>query len=299
MSRRATSLVGRLILLGAATLGSTARADADLPPFDASSPLLAVDGEQAVLVPGTTTRPGFVARADLQHAHAPMVYVDGEGERTALIERATQLDLSAGWGWRRLRLEGTAPMVVLATGQDAHGQPAPSRAGLADPALRARWSALPGGPGKAGLAVQLGGRLPMGGATHGMGQPGPTGLAGLVVDAAPGRLWTGAQAEVAVAPQAEDRGLSLDDRLDLRAAASLRVTGEEGGGVRVGLELRADTALRAPWSEGAASPTELLLTGLHARPGGLRLRIGLGAGVVPAVGAPAWRLLVGVGHRQG
>ncbi|MCK6503761.1 hypothetical protein L6R53_10235 [Myxococcota bacterium] len=295
MSRRAWAL---LLLAGAALPGPAAAAEG-LPAFDASSPLLAADGEQAALVPGTAARPGFVARVDVQHAHAPMVYDDGEGGRIPLIAAATQVDLSASWGWRHLRLEGTAPMVVRATGETLDGAPAASRAGLADPALRARFAALPGGAGRVGLAAQAGARLPMQGATHGMGQPGPTGLAGVVVDAAPGRLWAGLQAEVAVAPRAEDRGLSLDDRLDLRAAASLRVAGAPELGTRVGVELRADTALAAPWAQGPASPTELLLTGLHARPGGLRLRLGLGAGVVPAVGAPAWRLLVGVGHRQG
>lgn len=287
-------------LLGAwAALASPAVASSELPAFDVSSPLLAADGEQALLVPGTAARPGFVARADLQHAHAPLVLVDGEGERTELVRAAWQVDLSASWGWRRLRLEGTAPVVLHAAGEASASDSPVQLAGLADPALRARWAALPGGADRVGLAAQVGARLPMQGWTQAMGAPGPTGLVGLIVDAAAGPWWAGVQAEVAVAPQAQGRGLSLDDRLDLRAAGSVRVAGDPAHGTRVGLELRADTALAAPWAQAATSPTELLLTGSQARPGGMRLRVGLGAGVVPAVGAPAWRLVVGVGHREG
>lgn len=282
-------LLARLLAVAFALAGS-ARAEPaaeGLPALDASSPVLAVDGEHAVLVPDTAVHAPFAARMDLQRAQDPLVLRELDGDTHSVLRGVWQLDLAAAWGWRRLRIAGTAPVILR------HGDAVDGGSALGDPGLQAKVALRPGGPDRVGLAALLGGTLPLSGASRALGSPGATGHAGLVLDAAPGPAWLGLSGAVVAGPRTTDRGLTQDDALDLRAAIGLGL----GGGNRLALEGRTRTDLREPWAEAATSPTELLLSAHHARPGGLRLRAGLGAGLVPGVGAPAWRLLLGVGHQ--
>lgn len=256
-----------------------------LPALSTSTLRPAPAAERAIALPSAAIEPGWTARADLQVLRNPLVYRADDGTTTSLLGWVAQVDLGAAWEVGNLRLSGSAPAILRYAGEGGEG------AALGDPGLDLLVSLL---PREAPLALGLQGglTLPLGASAVALGETGPTGQAGLLVDGGWGPAWGAAQAGVRLRPQQDAPGLTLDEALLLRAALAVRVVGD----THLAAELLSETALTAPYAAAETSPAELLLSAAHRRPAGTGLRLGVGLGLVPAVGAPTWRLLLGVGQ---
>lgn len=270
-------------------LALPARAQDHTPPAVSTSLLRpAPDATRALALPEADVRPGWTTRADLQYLRNPLLHLDEDGHSTAVLASVLQLDLGASWGLGNLRLAATAPAVLRYQGDS--GLPGST---LGDPAAELKIALLPR-PWQVSLALLGGLSLPLGGYAVGLGEDGVTGQGGLLVDGQAGPLWLAGQAGARFRPQQAAGELVLDDSLQLRSAASLHLQRTD-----LTAELLSETALDAPFADYRSSPTELLLSVSHARDSGLLLRVGGGLGLVAGPGAPAWRLIIGVGQAGG
>ena len=233
---------------------------------------------------------GYEARLLTTLAYHPLMAYTATGVEP-VVGAALTVHASAVWRLGPARLGLRLPGVALLS---ADGLDHP-RATAGDPELQLKlrpWSSE-----RAGVAVLLGGTAPLDGSAWWAGADGPTASAGLALDVHPGP-WIAA----------------LDLGAELRPSTILTLSGDGeaptlGGQWRarlgvgrqfqwsfISIEAAAATGVADP-GEAVNTPLEVLAQLERRRPDGRSWRVGGGIGVLPGVGAPALRLLVGVGQR--
>lgn len=239
------------------------------------------------------------ARADVWAAHNLLLWTPESGDAVALIGDTMTLHLAAGRTLGRTRIALSAPLHLLA-GSETFDVPALIAGDVRLSVKRplTGWLAVQGdlSAGMGGDAYQLGSSAPRAEASLAAGRRGEQRalLANLGV-----RL-----------QQATTLQTLSDGDLSLGNAAWYRVGVAQTLNPAHTLEMTAE--LHGAIASGSISgqPLEAML-GLQQQPppsgrddgeregdGGGRVRVGLGVGLRPGIGAPAWRLLVGVGHEQ-
>ncbi len=268
----------------AADLGGTLAADGLHAPVDAGG-LLAVDGAR---LPER-----WEARLDASLAHnALMAY--NQTEPYALVSDLATLRAAAGLRLGPVRVAGRLPVGALLR---AEGLEQPSVA-AGDPGLGLLVSPWSGAKVAPALSLDL--TLPLGGAALWLGDGGPTLEAAAVLDgeAGPWRLCLNGgvrlQPRVDLVLYHEEEGPSQARQLLTRGALQ-RLLGQR---THLSLELAGALGL-APFGAAQSSPLEGLLGLQREMTDGQFLRAGLGLGLAPGVGAPAARLMVGVGQAGG
>lgn len=258
-------------------------------PADAWRPPLEADGLLAV--EGAELPRGWEARLDGSWALRPLVAV-GEAETVPLVQHLLSVQASASGRLGPLRLGARAPLGAVIGGESVEK---PSFA-AGDPSLSLKLCSGAGRPLAAAVQAEL--SLPLGGERLWLGATGASFSALLILDARIG-AWRlaldgglRAQPEADLVWDSEERGPSLG-RQALAAGAIAREIGENG---RLSLEVSAALGLD-PRLAPQSTPLELLAGWRGLRPDGGLWRVGLGVGVLPGVGAPAARLLVGGGAR--
>lgn len=195
------------------------------------------------------------------------------------------LAATAAWGLGPVRLGVVAPAYLHSTGQG-------ERRGsiLGDPSLELRVARS-----KEGLGLGAAGRVvaPLGASSQQLGQAGwsyeVTGIADYSAD----RFWVGANLGFRGVPQVELPDVSLDDQLLYRVGAAW-LPSETWS---VSAELQGMATWSSLQSGAVGNPREILVSG-HKNTETRRLSFGAGVGQGVGIGAPRWRLVVGVGAKS-
>lgn len=281
-----------VLLLGgalAADLGGTLRADDWRPPIDASGLLV---------TEGAGLGEGWEGRLDGSLAwHALSVY-DASGV-DVLVDELSLIQASAGRRLGPLRLGARLPLGAV-LGADGLEKPAVA---AGDPGLELKLSPWGDRRAAAGLVGEL--AVPLGGEALWLGTGGLSWSAALILDghAGPWRLVLngGLRGQTAkdLVLDSDTEGPTLARQLTARAALAWEMgrKAERSAGLsRISLEAQGATG-EDPLGAGQARPLEVLLGFQREDQAGQSWRIGVGAGVLPGVGAPAARVTIGVGAR--
>lgn len=254
------------------------------------APVLAADSfrpapgsPDALLAPPVATAPGFQATADMGWSRGALVWQAEDGSRINVLQDAIGLTVAAWQGTERGGGVGlTAPMYVHLSGDLMAPGP-----GLGDLGLTGRAPLWQGD--RVGLAGYVDLTVPMGGADRLVSDGAPTAAGGLIAGLG-ARTRLRLAAGYRLMPEATLNSLTINDRVTVRAS----VVTPQRGAWSASAELNAEASYRQLSAESA--PTELLLVGHHRSEAGRLLRLGAGAGLLPGVGAPTWRLTLGIGQ---
>jgi hypothetical protein len=232
----------------------------------------------------------LIARADLTEVHNPLIWISEEDEQVNLIGDALGLHLSAARGLGRVRLGVSAPLIRLMA-SDAHEVPAVMAGDLA---LSGKVALKQGDGVRLAALTQL--TVPSNADEYQLGHDTATAELVFIADGGQRLSWlvnAGYRLQPTTQLVVESGELLLDDALLLRGGIAAPV-GEQ---TSLTGELLASLTPSALAVE--STPVEVLLGARrHTREGRL-LRGGLGIGVIGGIGAPTWRLMIGVGHDPG
>lgn len=248
-----------------------------------------IDGQTTLWADDATFFPELrpSARLLLNYASDPLVFESADGETTSVVSDLMQADMLLGLGRGRVHLGLAVPVVLSSNGQDVQGS------GFGDLSAALRVGLLDPNSDAVGLALQ--GRLLL--ATSSMG-PGLASSAtgyelGAIVDYRMDRTTFLANVGTRGQPEAILENVVLDDQLYARLGLTQALDEDETYGL--GLEAGAHANYSASFKNTAAVPVEALGTG-WVRFGDWVLRGGGGGGLTTGIGAPAYRLLLGVGY---
>jgi hypothetical protein len=225
-----------------------------------------------------------VLAAHLQHVHEPLVYLREDGAETAIVRDATTAHLTAAWGLERFGVGLEAP-VILWSSSDLDGL---RGSHLGDPALSLRaWLV---DAEERGVGLSATGRLqaPLGAASQSLGEPGWTWELGLAGQGELGPVRALGNLAYLGRAGTELPHASVDDVL----RAGLGVAWGQDRGLSG--EVVTHAALRSLAAAPFSRPAELMLGGWVTDAQGRRLRLGGSTGLNAGIGAPRFRVVVGV-----
>jgi hypothetical protein len=229
---------------------------------------------------------GFAASAELGWAHNLLYFEYDDGEVVGLRTEAGVAHVGAAWGMGRLRVGALAPIILWST-SDLDGTHGTALGDLElDIKVRIWVGEFHGLAGYGRVSI------PLGASSIQLGRAGPGLEVGAIADLGLRGVHIAVNAGVSGQQRVELYDVSLGTLLVWRAAVSgglsrgPQLTGELIGRHRPGYFLQPDV--------GTAVET---LGSLHLTLRGVPVRAGLGVGLLGGVGTPAWRLVVGVGHR--
>jgi hypothetical protein len=272
-----------------------AAAPIDPPRIDVSGPRLPADGARGLGVESARLQPGFEGRFTAFALGKPLVWIGEDGERVEALSTVAGASGSMAATLGPVRAALSLPVFTALAGDDR-----PVGGAVGDPGLDLKARLLD----REALALAAIGRgtVPAGAAAQAVGSDGPTGELGLAAAVGAGPWGGAAQLGYRLLPRVAGGEDDLhddvyDDRLRLNLGLSWAGTGEAAPALS--LELLSERQLNEVGVSWRGSPAELLLGGQWSPRGaaGPRLRGGLGAGLSPGVGAPVWRLMLGLGAR--
>lgn len=298
-------LIGLLSSLAAAQDGTTLTGGTE-PSVNTQFFRPTVDG-QRTLWTDDSMRGGNLKglfRALFSYTHEPLVYTPagadpGPDTTLSLVTHVAQADLMGAFSVGRLRIGADIPVYLFSQGKDAAD--GSGQTGLGDIGVDAKVTLLDNDRQPLGLALQ--GRLNIPSATvnTALGAKNTGWEASLIVDKPIGKLLLAGNIGVRGAPRIALENVTLNDYLVGRAALSYGFTPDYG----LAVEAQGQHPLTRKWTtdgrnvNSPGAPVELMLSG-YARPvGGLMLRLGGGAGLTPGIGAPDFRLMLGLGYEPG
>ena len=278
-------------LLSLALYAAPASAGEDLGGVLAADTLRpSVDSTTTLVTETHELPPSFDARATLVGSYKALVGYGPDGEIVDVIRDLAMVHWSAGARLGPVRLAAAVPAAVALKGEYFHGV----LFAAGDPWFSLKVSPWADRP--AGLAVDLAATVPLQASTIWAGSDGPTAelrlLGAIERERWSGALNLGVHAARAVPLTTGGlEGPSLGSQALLRAAVGWQLSEPW----RLEAELVGATALvdRDPQS----SPLEVLVGAVRADPDGRMVRLGVGAGLLPGVGAPAARVVLGVARR--
>lgn len=226
-------------------------------------------------------------KAMLHYANDPVVYVRNDGERTELVSGIWQLDAMVGHTRGPVRFGLQLPVYLRSFGEAAGGE-----SGLGDLALDVKFTALDRTVKPVGLA--LGGRVfvptatvvaPLGNETLGWEIEA-------IVDKELTEKWLlAANVGTRGVPTVELENLTWDDPIFLRGGLGYTVNPN-----RLGLSAEVASQFNYnDFSNPAGRPIEGLLGFWNRLTPNLMLRGGAGAGLNSGLGAPKYRVMLGLG----
>ena len=267
--------------LAQATDGEVPHLNAQLfrPSIDAPNMLWT---DQSLMAPDGYT----MGRATLHYVNDPLVYEGDDGERVDLVSGLWQLSLSAGHTRGPLRIGADVPVYLRSNGVSG------GETGLGDLGVEGRYTALDRERGPLGLAALLRLGLPTATVQAPLGSDTLSWELALVVDRELSDKTTLAlNLGTRGLPQVKLENLDWDDQAFARLGLAHALDEHTG--------LSAELA--GNFTYGAATlpegrPSELRIGGWRRTSSGLVLRGGLGTAVTQGIGAPRYRVVLGLGY---
>ena len=261
-----------MILLSSLAMAASWPGDDDfvLPALSAELYRPAVDG-LGLTVERADGEGGAVA--DLVWAHRPLVFRRDSGEVVELVGDLVGAHVGAAGLAGPVRVEGQLPVYLLASGDLGSG------AAVGDAALGL---SVPLAAGPVALAPLARVGVPLGGDIWALGAGAWAGDLGFRASWR-GPLELGLDTGLTLVPGEDAANVAVGHNAWLRAGLAY---GRDAW--RASLETSLKTPLDAFFVADGNTPVEVLLGG-----GWKSLRAGLGAGVLPGVGSPSWRLVLG------
>jgi len=261
-------------------------AGGDVPDINAQYFRPALDSTRTFWVDESTVAEQlFAPKLLLSYTDKPLVYTFDTGERVPLVGGVAQADLILSFSYDRFRLGVDVPIYLAADGVAASGETA-----IGDIAFDGKVMLLPEDDAPLGLA--LGGRvfLPTSGSQNALAAPNTGWEISAIADkrVLDDKGLLAANVGFRGGPQAELENITVDDYLTWRAGVAYDVL----TALAFSGELVGSYNLRGG-QEDSALPMEAML-GAHLLSDDVNIRLGAGAGLTPGIGAPDWRVVLGV-----
>ena len=213
----------------------------------------------------------------------PLVYQTDAGDVTRLVGSVMQADVMPSYAYDRLRIGAQLPVYLFASGNDV------SAAGLGDIAADAKVTVLDGEA--APVEVAIDGRLSL--PTHtvdlALGDPSVGWELSAIASREIGPVLLAANLGTRGGPVSDLENVRLNDAFLFRVGGGYAVTEDAG------VSLEAAGRVFYASGDAAGTPVEGLLGGYGRVAESVVVRGGAGMGVTEGVGAPDFRLLLGVG----
>ncbi|MBN2798908.1 MAG: OmpA family protein [Deltaproteobacteria bacterium] len=228
----------------------------------------------------------FIARLGVGYTRNPLIYKWDNDEVDALLSDVVQTNLLGAYTYQRVRVGLDAPIYLLAHTPDG------SNFGLGDVAadMKLRW--LERGEGSPGVAGGLRLSLPTTTVDAPLGSPGAGYALQAIVDHQVGPALLALNLGTRGVPKQDLENIVWNDQLFFRAAAGVPLTDTAGVSLDLAGHMNYQEALRNT----AGSPLEALLGGWgRVASTDYVVRGGVGAGLTPGIGSPAFRAVLMVG----
>ncbi|MBX2800274.1 MAG: OmpA family protein [Myxococcales bacterium] len=270
----------------AATSAAQVVTAGDVPQINAQMFRPTLDTAQPMTVDvASMPQAGGSARVWMGYHDDLLVYAS-EGQQRKLVANVVQLNVLGAWAWGPVRAGVDIPVLLFADGDATQPE-----AGLSDVALDAR-VAIFGTDAPLEFPVDLGiqGRLSVPTATvdTALGARRSTASLAAVASTDLGPVLVALNLGAQLGPRVDLENVSLNDAVDLRAAAAYSITERTSVSAEVAGRVGLGDANRA------GLPIEGLLAGSHQLTDSWQVRGGVGRGFTPGIGSPDLRLLVGV-----
>jgi len=261
--------------------------NADTPNINAQVFRPTIDGTRTLWTDDATRGPHnqAMARFLLHYTDDPLVYERDDGEVIGLVENVVQGDLMAAYAYDRLRVGVDVPVYFFAAGD------AGSEGGLGDLALDAKVTVLDGEDAPLNLGANGRVTLPTHTVQAALGDPNVGWELAAIADRSFGPVLLAANLGIRGGPATEFENLSLNDSFVYRTAIGYEIVEDAG--------ISAEVAGRVTFiggAVGAGSPADWLLGGYGYATDDVTVRGGFGSGFTPGVGAPDFRLMLGIGY---
>lgn len=221
---------------------------------------------------------GFSASADLSWGRRLLTHQLGSLPPEVLLRDAVSVQVAAAWGQPRWDVGLSLPTYAHLAGT---AFPEGGAGALGDPGVQGRLGLTPW------LSALAGATLPLGDTARMTGYGQATGQLGLIAGGEHLRAALG----YLLAPTVNIGNNPADDRLHLSIRGGLDLS------PRWSLSAEAWTTASYRDIERTSLPGELLISSHHRLSGGAGLlRMGVGTAILPGVGVPAARLVVGMGQ---
>lgn len=232
-----------------------------------------------------------IARLVFGYVRQPFVFVSDDGQRVPLLNNGVGMDLVAGYSFSRFRASVDVPLWLTADTKSSAAA-ASHASGIGDIALELKGVALDRGEAPIGLGFLARLTLPTGSVDAvPLGNPKVGWEAEAIVDKqVTDDLLLTANIGTRGANTAEMSNVTLGDQLFLRIGGGYAITEMAGASLDV-----SSNFTYASFGSGASTPIEGMVGG-WGRINDWVVRGGVGTGLTRGIGAPAARLVVGVGY---
>ncbi len=272
----------------ATTAFGQAVTDGEIPSLNAQRFRPTIDGERTLWVDDARDawRDNEVtARLLLSYTDEPLVYTNDGGDVFGLVTSVTQADLMAGYSYGPARLGVHLPVYLLSTSTEVADE-----TGLGDIGLDGR-VVTPEDLLPLDLGASLRLTLPTATVANALGEPNLGWELAAIVSKELGPVLLAANVGTSGGPPIELENITLNDAFLFRASAGYAITEDAGAAI----ELTGDLPYSAPLSNFAGWPVEWLLSGYGYPAQDIVVRGGFGSGITTGIGAPDFRILLGVG----
>ena len=217
--------------------------------------------------------------------HRPYVWIDREtAQETQVLEHVNGMVLGGAFWRGRVRVGLDVPVIFNTTGLAAGG------VGAGDARVNGRFTLIPGGDERLGLALTGTTGLPLGSAQRQIASAGGWGRIGLVSDYRVGPVLTAVQVGTRFVPTSQIGPLAWGDQVDFGAGVAWALHEQFDLAAQVVGTTQLDNALGL----GQGTPIESALTARIHLPQGASLHAGVGRGLTDGIGAPDLRFVGGV-----
>lgn len=223
----------------------------------------------------------------MSYVNDPVVYLDGNDQRTELISSIWQLDLLGAWSWRALRLGVDAPIYLRSSGDITGGE-----TGIGDVALDLRGTFLNRAEAPVGLALAGRVSLPTADMEAPLGNDGLSWDIEAIADAELGdRGLVAFNLGTRGVPGVTLENLAYNDQLVARLGGAYALSDASG----VGAELISHLTWGA-MSNPAGRPIEAMVSGWHSVQSDWKVRGGVGRGLNSGIGASNLRIVAALAY---
>lgn len=263
----------------AQTTGGTA------PPTSGQLYRPTVDGTHTLWTDDSGRAPdgAFLARAFAHYARDPVIYLQDGGDATRIVGDLFQLSLIGAYTRGPVRIGVDVPVFLRSIG-DAGGE-----SGLGDVAMDVKVTALDRAEAAVGLGVAGRATLPTATVQTALGYGGFAWELGAIVDKEVDRLLVAGNLGVKGVPRVDLENFDWRNQLVARVGGGYALTDRAG----ISLDVAGHVNLTDLTSD--ATPVEALVGG-WGRVDDTVIRGGVGGGLTTGFGAPALRLVLGVGY---
>ena len=268
------------------TFGVAQAQQVPAPDLNAQSYRPPVDAQHTLWTDDATLGPsGYLqSRLFFNYANDPLVYQYTDGEEVRLLSDVLQADVIGAVSISRLRLALDIPLILLTGGDSAQG------GGIGDLALDLKGVVLDPGDGDTGLALSGRFTLPTASTASPVAAPGVGWELAAIATQQFGSTLLAANLGTRGAPQTVLENVEWNDQFFYRVGVGQELSSTAG----LSLDLAGALNYKAPLSNPAGSPLEVLLGGWNRVSDSFVLRAGIGSGLTRGIGSPDLRLVAGL-----